>query len=84
MIKVRYESFRPKERVSRIHDFQLYNHTAKDGVRGIQNNSFDYRTVNMWNNLPTNVVNAKHINTFKTMLDKRWETSRGNLTMKQD
>ena len=41
------ESFRPKEGVSRTHDFQLYNRTAKDGARGIQNNSFYYRTVNM-------------------------------------
>ena len=64
------ESFRPKERVSRKHDFQLYNRTAKDGVGGIRNNSFYYRSVNTWNNLPRNVVNAKHITT--TMLDKRW------------
>ena len=68
-----FESFRPKERVSRTHDFQLYNRTAKDGIRDIQNNLFCYRSVNTWNNLPRNAVNAKHINTFKTLLDKRWE-----------
>ena len=63
------KSFRPKERTSRKHDFQLYNRTAKDGIRGIQNNSFYYRSVKTWNNLPRNVVNAKDVNVFKAKLD---------------
>ena len=66
-------SFRPKERTSRKHDFQLYNRTAKDGIRGIQNNSFYYRSVKTWNNLPRNVVNAKDVNVFKAKLDNHWE-----------
>ena len=63
------KSFRPKERTSRKHDFQLYNRTAKDGIRGIQNNSFYYRSVKTWNNLPRNVVNVKDVNVFKAKLD---------------
>ena len=44
----------------------------KDGVRGIQSNSFYYRSVKMWNNLPREVVNAKDINQFKHRLDEAW------------
>ena len=67
------EKFQPKERISRKHDFQLHDHKAKDGVRGIQNNSFYYRSVRIWNNLPSKVVIAKDMNTFKNMLDEYWE-----------
>ena len=37
------ESFQPKERVNRRHRFQIHERVAKDGVRGVQNNSFYYR-----------------------------------------
>lgn len=67
------KKFQPKERASRKHNFQLYDRTAKDGVRGIQSNSFYYRSVHTWNNLPSKVVTTKNINTFKNMLDDHWQ-----------
>ena len=45
----------------------------KDGTRGIQANSFYYRTIKNWNELPRNVVNATTINSFKKQLDDAWE-----------
>ena len=30
------ELFRPKEQFSRKYEFQLYNHTAKDGIRAFK------------------------------------------------
>ena len=51
-------SFQSKERVSRKHKFQLDYKKPRDGVRGIQHNSFYFRTSKLWNNLPSTVVNA--------------------------
>ena len=38
--------------------------------------SFHYditaRTINTWNSLPNNIVDAESVNTFKTRLDKYW------------
>ena len=45
-------SFQPRERSSRKHGFQLHLHTPRDGIRGIQSNSFYYRSTKAWNNLP--------------------------------
>ena len=38
------ESFQRKERSNRKHKFQLHERKANDGVQGIQNNSFYFRT----------------------------------------
>ena len=65
-------TFQRKQRINRRHQFQLYERRAKDGIRGVQNNSFYYRTSKMWNELPEEVVNATTINTFKNKLDKYW------------
>ena len=35
-------------------------------------NSFGFRVVNMWNNLPDYVVSAPTVNSFKSRLDKHW------------
>ena len=43
-------SFRPRNRTSRTHDFQLHALQAKDGTREVQSNSFYYRVANTWNN----------------------------------
>ena len=61
-------SFQPKERVSRKHKFQLYYKKPRDSARGIQHNSFYFRTNSgeqpteygskRRNNLPSTVVNA--------------------------
>ena len=66
------ERFKPSQRPSRIHDFQLINHRPRDGVFGVQANSFYFRTPQIWNNLPRNVVDVKNINVFKCKLDCHW------------
>ena len=70
-------SFRPKERSTRRHGFQLHERRAKDGARGVQSNSFYHRTIRIWNELPNSVVNSKNVNsknvnTFKNNLDEVW------------
>ena len=66
-------SFQPKDRTTRKHKLQLHQRKPHDGVRGIQSNSFYYRSINAWNDLPKSVVDAKDINTFKNRLDKIWK-----------
>ena len=65
-------SFQPRNRGSRKHDVQLHHRMAKDGIRGVQSNSFYHRIVRTWNNLPREVVNATNVNTFKNKLDDAW------------
>ena len=64
--------FQRNSRISRKHGFQLIWNKPKDGIRGIQTNSFYFRTVKTWNNLPRVVVDANNLNIFKTQLDKAW------------
>lgn len=66
-------SFQPRQRTTRAHNHQLYERIPKDGSRGIQTNSFYYRYSRTWNNLPSEVVNSKGLNSFKNSLDKHWE-----------
>ena len=56
----------------RNNGWQLVWRCPKDGVRGIQANSFYYRIIETWNGLPAEVVNAPTINTFKARLDREW------------
>ena len=58
---------------SRQHKFQLVQKKPKDGKRGLQSNSFYYRCQKIWNELPSDVVDAKNINTFKNALDAHWK-----------
>ena len=44
----------------------------KDGTRGIQANSFHFRVVLTWNDLPQNVVEAENIDIFKAWLYDAW------------
>ena len=66
------DSFQPRERSTRAHDLQILERVPKDGIRGLQSNSFYYRHTRTWNNLPISVVNAKTLNEFKNNLDKHW------------
>ena len=66
-------SFKPRERTRRKHGFQLHILKLKDGIRGLQANSFYFRTAKIWNNLSKDVVDAKNINHFKKMLDEHWD-----------
>ena len=71
--QVLYSSFQSRQRASRKHDFQLHHRIAKDGSREVQFNSFYYRVVKSWNNLPREeVVNATNVNAFKNKLDEVW------------
>lgn len=47
----------------------------KDGIRGIQANSFYYRAARLWNLLPGKVVSAKTMNTFKNRLNEHWSNA---------
>ena len=66
-------SFKPRDRPSRTHNYQLHIPVPKDGVRGPQSNSFYFRTPKIWNDLPRHVVEANNINTFKVRLDEHWK-----------
>ena len=58
---------------NRKHDYQIIRDFAKDGVRGAQSKSFFYRCINIWNDLPREVVSApSSIQYFKRRLDKAW------------
>ena len=65
--------FMPNVRPSRIHDYQLVLRVPRDGIRGIQNNSFYFRTIKTWNELPDHVVNSTSVAMFKRTLDLAWE-----------
>ena len=62
-------SFNRRFRPSRKHDYQLHEPVPKDGIRGVQTNSFYFRTPKIWNNLPRNVVDADNVDQFKCDLD---------------
>ena len=66
-------SFQPKERANRRHKFQLHERRALDGARGVQSNSFYYRSPRQWNDLPPEVVDSENLNTFKNRLDNHWK-----------
>ena len=63
------------DRPSRIHDHQLVTIKPKDGTRGLQTNSYYYRVIRTWNNLPRILVNAGNINSSKCRLDKAWNNN---------
>ena len=54
---------------TRGHPLKIYPQQAKSSLR---KNSFALRVVNTWNNLPSHVVEAKTVNTFKNRLDSFW------------
>ena len=55
-------TFQPKTCTSRKHSYQLQEPMHRDSRRGIQSNSFYYRAVKTWNNLPKEVVDAGTLN----------------------
>ena len=68
-------SFKPRQRLSRKHPFQLHAPPANDGKLGVQTNFFFNRVTKTWNDLPANVVTADDTNTFKNRLDKHWDNN---------
>ena len=75
-----------RQRANGRHEYQLVWNRPMDGIRGVQANSFYYRTINSWNHLPKNVVNAKTINSFKCQLDNAWanKAMKYNLQLQSD
>ena len=57
----------------RKHEYQLLWRKPKDGVRGLQANSFYYRVMKVWNDLPAETVHSPTINVFKKRLDDAWK-----------
>ena len=66
------KAFQPQTRPSRKHNFQLVPRIPRDGVRGVQTNSFYFRTVQPWNQLSEEIVNATTVNSFKELLIRTW------------
>lgn len=66
--------FVARTRPSRKHNFELNRNFANDGLRGIQTNSFYYRSIVNWNNLPKEVVNSSSITIFKKRLNLAWQS----------
>ena len=52
---------------TRSHSFKYFKPSCKTCCRC---NFFSCRTIDNWNNLPTHIVNADSINSFKNLLDK--------------
>ena len=63
---------------TRGHNQRLYVKPAKK--LHPKHHSFQYRIVNPWNSLTTEIVNSPNLNTFKNRLDRHWE----NLDLKFD
>ena len=57
---------------TRGHNYKLYKSHAKCQSRI---NFFANRTVNLWNSLPENIVNADSVNSFKNALDSYFTSS---------
>lgn len=68
-------SFNARNRHTRKHKLQLLERIPKDGCRGKQSNSFYFRVMRIWNELPQRVVEAETINAFKNELDKLWSAN---------
>ena len=55
---------------TRGHEYKLQKRRAKGNIR---KHSFTHRVIDTWNNLPSKVVEAPSISSFKRRLDKYWE-----------
>ena len=66
-----YLDFTPKSCYNlRRHELSLYKEKATKQVR---RNAFKNRVVDQWNSLPSSIVTAVSMNSFKNQLDKLWK-----------
>lgn len=65
-------SFKPLGRPNRRHSRQLYLYRPVNGVDGVQRNSFYYRTVTIWNALPSEIAEVESLDPFKNRSDNHW------------
>lgn len=63
--------------VTRGHSLKLRKPRANKSVR---NNSFSFRVIDDWNNLPDNIVTLDTVNKFKIAIDRQWMDRRYDLT----
>ena len=69
------DAFQPRERCTRSHNLQIMDRKPKDGITGNQAKYFYYKYARIWNALPSTVVSANNLNTFKNCLNKHWESA---------
>ena len=62
---------------TRGHNLKLISSKANKSVRS---NSFGHRVVSAWNSLPQEIVSSTSVNSFKSKLDKHWNTKRYDLS----
>ena len=63
----------PNTKNLKYHNFKLFK---KRLAKGEKAGMFWYRVVDDWNRLPSEVVNAKTLNSFKNLLDRHWKRER--------
>ena len=59
---------------TRGHIYKL--HKIQRVIKQSRSQSFDIRSINNWNSLPSNVVQVESTYHFKAQLDKHWESKR--------
>ena len=59
------------EQCTRGHQYKIKKYQVRLNIR---QNSFINRSVNIWNNLPTGVVNASSVRSFEARLDSHWSS----------
>ena len=71
-----YDADRPQFHLARGRDTHVNSlKLAKSQCRlNIRSNVFSQRVVNMWNSLPDSVVTAPSMNSFKSRLDRHWQS----------
>ena len=71
MYSVKSSELLPRAPVTALrgHDFKLMKRHCRSHARLT---IFSFRVVTLWNNLPSEVVSAPSLNTFKGRLDKYW------------
>ncbi len=60
-----------EESITRDNGFKIYKEKSQTAVRA---NFFGNRVANIWNSLPTAIVQAPSLNSFKSRLDKLWKS----------
>ena len=57
------------DRETRGHKYKIYKTQTRLNIRS---HAFVHRSLNIWNNLPEEVVNAQNVETFERRLDRHW------------
>ena len=65
--------FVPHIRPNRKHNLELQRNFASDGYRGVQKNSFYYRSIEPWNKLTSEDVTSPSVEIFKKRLQNHWK-----------